>query len=226
MRGLLIVLCTVALGALARAQEPDRSGLSEALRALREQPHTAPADVVISAVELLRKLNGPERFRNFSEFRGTWVLDEKATAGIRYAARPSGEQIPFDAIGMEIARRIVITGTDTQIVLTKDDAGPELYRFDGTEQQATDPQSGALLDPRHSFALVAGALALTSRTTNCCDAGQPSSTRIVTDAYRLAEFDVLTIERQFSMLREPAGSLMTLSRLRGLPFRITYRRVP
>jgi hypothetical protein len=122
------------------------------------------------------------------------------------------------------ARRIVVTGSDSEIVLTKDDGLPEPHGFDGAERQAKDPRSGGLLDPRYSFALVAGAVALTSRTTRCCDADQRSSTQIITDAYRLAGFDVLKVERQFSILREPPGSLMTLSRLRGLPYTITYRR--
>lgn len=222
MRGLLTVVCGVALGALALAQEAD---LSEALRALRDQQHSVPASSVESA-ELLRMLNRPARVRNFSEFRGTWALDEKATDGIQYVTRRTGEQIPFDAIGMEIARRIVITSTDTQVILTKDDGVPEPYGFDGIERQSKDPRSGAALARRYSFALVAGAMALTSRTTNCCDADQRSSTQIITDAYRLAGFDVLNVERQFSVLREPPGSLMTLSRLRGLPYSSTYRRVP
>ena len=221
MRGLLTLACVVAVSALPRAQEPD---LSELLRVLRSQD-TRSVDSA-NAADILRTLNAPLRLRNFSEFRGTWVLDEKATEGIRYAKRRTGEQIPFDAIGMEIARRIVIAGTDAQIDLTKDDRLPEPYGFDGLERQAKDPRSGGLLEPRYSFALVAGAMALTSRATNCCDADQRSSTQIITDAYSLAGFDVLKVERQFSILREPPGSLMTLSRLRGLPYTITYRRTP
>jgi hypothetical protein len=221
MRGLLIVSCLAVAGVLLRAQEPDLSEIRNATRA----GASGPADGATLA-DVLRRLNAPGRFRTFSEFRGTWVLDEKATEGIRYAKRRTGEQIPYDTIGMEIARRIVITGSDADIVLAKDDRLPEPYGFDGAERQSKDTKSGALLDPRYSFALVAGAIALTSRTKSCCDADGRSSTEIITDAYRLAGFDVLMVERQFSILREPPGSLMTLSRLRALPYTITYRRAP
>ena len=217
---LLTLVCATAMRALPHAQAVD---LSEILRALRAGEGRPPND---AATADIWRLAAAPRFRNFSEFHGTWVLDETATAGIRYAERRTGGRIPFDAIGMEVARRIVITGTDTQIALTKDDGVPEPYGFDGIERQATDPRSGAALTPRYSFAFVAGALALTSRTTSCCDADRRSSTEILTDAYTLAEFDVLKVERQLSILREPPGSLMTLSGARSLPHTITYQRAP
>ncbi|MNC86820.1 hypothetical protein D3C83_25020 [compost metagenome] len=73
---------------------------------------------------------------------------------------------------------------------------------------------------------MAGALALTARTPMCCDADQRPAIEIRTDAYSLAEFDVLNVVRQFSALRGNPGAPMTLSRVRSLPAPITYRRVP
>ena len=220
MRFLLLTLvCAAVAAAAARAQAPDLSAIERARVAGDTFDEAA-------AAELMRRLGAPRRLLTFSEFRGTWLLDAKTTPGIRYAQGRDGSQAPFNALGMEIARRIVITGTDTAIVLTRDDGPPEPYGFDGTERQAAVPPSGAAGLPRYSFALVAGALALTARTTTCCDAERRSSTAVLTDAYSLTAFDVMRVQRHVSMLREPPGSLVTPAPGWARPVTITYRRAP
>jgi len=141
--------------------------------------------------------------REFVEFRGTWLLDEPAGAG-RIA-------------GLPIARTLVIATTPAQISLVKDAADPEVYLFDGTESPVKDPRTGAVLDRRYSFALVAGMLALTSKRTR----GQ--FTNIITDAYAVAG-DTLTVERQLSVLAEPSGSLVTLSQESNSRQTLIYHR--
>lgn len=212
---LLTLACAATLGAWPRAQAPD---LSEILRGLRAQEHKPES---ATAEDIWRRLSAPIRFRNFSEFHGTWMLDEQATGGIQYVTRQRPGRIPVDAIGRDIARRIVIAGTDTEIVLTKDDGAAEPYAFDGAERQAAGLPTAAT---RYSFALVAGALALTSRTTDCCDGDGQPRIDILTDAYSLPQFDVLEVRRQSSVLR--AGAPMTLSAVRRLSTPLTYRRVP
>jgi hypothetical protein len=216
-RVLLIATCAAAMSATPAAQAPDIDAIGRARVQQGQQLDEA------SVEELWRRLRAPARWRNFSEFRGTWVLDEAATAGIQYTTGGAAAPTPVDAFGVEIARRIVITSTDTEIVLTKDDGGPEAYGFDGMERHAAAGQASA---PGYSFALVAGALALTSRTARCCDDDQRPWTEVLTDAYSLVEFDVLKVERQSSVLRGRAGSPAALSRVRRLPDAIIYRRVP
>lgn len=153
-----------------------------------------------------------DRPREFGEFRGTWVRDQRA---------PSG------GVGLSyyVARSLVITTTPTDIAVTKDAGLAEVYRMDGTETQTKDPATGALLIPRYSFRLVAGQLALTTRTTTGPNAAGLRTTTILTDAYSLPEFNVLRVERQISLLQEPPGYLQTLG-VRNATEVYMYRRAP
>jgi hypothetical protein len=70
----------------------------------------------------------------------------------------------------------------------KDAGQPQVYRFDGTETVAKD---------------AAGMVALTSKRQ------RGDFTNIITDAYAAAG-DMLTVERQLSVLAQPSGNLVTL----------------
>jgi len=71
--------------------------------------------------------------------------------------------------------------------------------------------------PAIQLSLVAGMLALTSKRT------RGSLTNIITDAYAVRG-EVLTVERQLSVLMQPPGSLMTLSDERNNRQTLVYRR--
>jgi hypothetical protein len=146
----------------------------------------------------------------FGEFRGTWRYDAAAST--------------HDAqLSLRIARVLVIATSPTAITLTKDGGLPEVYPLDGSETQIRDPRTGAPLDPRYSFRLVAGALALMTKTSS----GNPVSqrlTNIVADAYRVTRADTLTVERQLSVLVEPPGSLKLLGGLLNHTDTLVYRR--
>jgi hypothetical protein len=141
--------------------------------------------------------------REFTELRGTWVLDEDSGKG--------------HIAGLAVAHTLVISTTPFEISLIKDGKDPESYRLDGSEINAKDARTGAVLDRRHSFTLVAGRVALTSKTPR----GQ--FTNIITDAYA-ATADVLTVERQLSVLSQPPGNLVTLSDDRNNRQTLVYRR--
>jgi hypothetical protein len=158
-----------------------------------------------------------DRPREFAEFRGAWMLDEKATEGLRATANRAGESLLFDAAGMPVARRIVITTTATEISLTKDVGLPASYRFDGSETQMRDARTGAPLAARYRLTLVADALALTETLPGT------GPTRVVTDAYSLQEWDVLIVHRTLSYVA-PEGHLRTLAGARNYPHRLVYRR--
>jgi hypothetical protein len=145
--------------------------------------------------------------REFPEFRGTWVLDERAGAG--------------HITGLPVVRTIEITTTPTEISLKKDSGEPEVYRFDGTETK-TDRRTGAVLDQGYSFTLVAGTLALTSKRIRRNQSGQ-TYTNIITDAYSVSD-DVLTVERQLSVLIQPPGTLATLEDPNNNRQTLVYRR--
>lgn len=165
-----------------------------------------------------------DRPRQFEAFRGTWLLDEAAgSGGIRSLVNRAGQPVTFDALGIPLARTIVIATTATQVSLVKDMGLPEVYSFDGTESQTPDPRTGAPLATRFTFTLVAEGLALTSRLGRCCDTGGRSTTEIITDLYDLTAWDVLTVTRQLSYLR-PEGYLRDLSGLRNNAQTIVYRR--
>ena len=152
--------------------------------------------------------------REFPEFRGTWIRDEGAGSG-RIA-------------GLTVARTLVIATTPTEISVAKDGAVPEIYRFDGTEAQIRDPRTGAPLDRRYSFLLVADMLALTSRWTRLPglgDSRKAAAIETITDAYRVAG-DVLTVERQLSVVWQPPGSIATMQNAGNNRQTIVYRRAP
>ena len=141
--------------------------------------------------------------REFIELRGTWMLDE--TAGKGHIA------------GLPIAHTLTISTTPVEISLVKDGNDPEVYRIDGTEVAARDVRTGATLDIRYSFTLVAGMVALTSKRT------RGDFTNIITDAYA-ASGDTLSIERQLSVLANPQRNLVTLSDERNNRQTLVYRR--
>ena len=141
--------------------------------------------------------------REFTELRGTWVLDESAGAG--------------HIAGLPIAHTLAISTTPFEISLVKDGSDPEVYSLDGREVAPKDVRTGAVLDKRYSFTLVAGMVALTSKRP------RGDFTNIITDAYA-ASGDVLTVERQLSVLAQPPGNLVTLSDERNNRQTIVYRR--
>lgn len=162
--------------------------------------------------------------RDFAEFRGTWMLDEKATEGLRYSKDRAGQPVPVDGSGLPIARVLVIATTPTEMTVTRGSALPEIYRYDGSETQARDPRTGASLDERYSFSLAAGLVALTAKTTTDSSVRGLRLTEIVTDALSLPEGNVLKVERQLAFLQEPGGHLRTLAGLRNAVHTFLYRR--
>lgn len=141
--------------------------------------------------------------RQFEELRGTWTLDQAAGKG--------------NIAGLPVAHALVITTTPFGISLTKDASDPEIYSLDGADVSVKDLRTGATLDIRHRFTLVAGMVALTSERT------RGTFTNIITDAYA-TNGDVLTVERQLSVLAKPAGNLVTLSDERNNRQTLVYRR--
>ncbi len=140
--------------------------------------------------------------RELLELRGTWMLDGSAGKG--------------HIAGLPVAHTLTISTTPVEISVVKDGADPELYRMDGAEMPARDAKTGATLDKRYSFALVAGMVALTSKRT------RGDFTNIITDAYP-ATGDTLVVERQLSVLANP-GNLVTLSDERNDRQTLIYRR--
>jgi hypothetical protein len=140
--------------------------------------------------------------RTFPEFVGTWVLDEAASTGrLRMAPPP--------------ARTITIATTTTDITVTEtlqlepetrgggrrlatETPPPVVYRFDGSETVRVE----GIYEHRSTFALVADALALTTKTRNWVRRGDPQMSEreaftAVTDAYSV-EGDVLIVHRQLT----------------------------
>lgn len=161
-----------------------------------------------------------DRPREFPEFRATWMLDEKATEGLRALINRVGETILYEPTGMTAARTLVIATTPTEISVTKDGAAPpEVYRFDGREWHVRDPRTDAPLDTRYRFTLVGDTLALTATLPD------QGVARIITDAYSLKEWDVLVVQRTLSYAAEE-GHLRTLAGQRNYPQTLIYRRQP
>jgi hypothetical protein len=149
------------------------------------------------------------RPREFAEFRGTWTLEK--------SERSAG-------LSVHVAQTLVISIAPAEITVVKDKKLSETYRFDGSETPTKEPKTGALLDPRYSFRLVAGLLALTTKTGGAGpNAAGVSTTQILTDAYSLTSFDTLRVERQISVLQDPPGSLRTLGPRNATEI-YTYRR--
>jgi hypothetical protein len=141
--------------------------------------------------------------REFTELRGTWVLDENAGTG--------------HIAGLPVAHTLSISTTPFEISLVKDGRDPEVYSLDGREIAAKDAKTGAVLDHRYSFTLVAGMVALTSKRT------RGDFTNIVTDAYAVSG-GTLTVERQLSVLAQPPGNLVALSDDKNNRQTLVYRR--
>jgi hypothetical protein len=155
------------------------------------------------------------RPREFTEFRGTWLRDEASGAG--------------SISGLPVARSLTLATNPTEISLVKDAGLPEIYRIDGSEISLMDERTGARLDISYRFTLVAEMLTLTSRRTRTERLVDGSAGRrltdIITDAYKV-DGDVLTVERQLSVLAEPPGHLLTLSNPRNNRQTLVYRRAP
>ena len=150
--------------------------------------------------------------REFPEFRGTWTRDDTAGSG--------------HIGGLTVARTLVIATTPTEISVAKDGSAPEIYRFDGGETQIRDPRTGVPLARRYSLLLVADMLALTIRLTqppSLGDGRNLTMTETITDAYRVAG-DILTVERQLSVVRQPPGSIATMQNPGNNRQTIVYRR--
>lgn len=181
------------------------------------------ATTVLAATAIAAAQDSPLP-RQFPEFRGTWVLDEKATEGLHPLATRTGSVVLYDELGVRVARNLVIATTPTALTLTEDGGLPEVYQFDGSETQVRDPKTNAPLYPYYRFGLVAGMLALTARTPRTPGTPRmPGGAEIVTDALSMPAFDVLRVERQLSIVG-PDGQLMTLSRTRNIPHVLIYRR--
>ncbi len=142
--------------------------------------------------------------RTFSQFAGTWVLDEAASTG-RLNMTP---RIPL---------RLSIETTPDAITVTKrprlrpgdrapESPPPEAYRLDGTETRAVDAATGVALDRSYRFTLVADMLALTIKEGRH---GESGPFTLVTDAYAV-DGDVLTLHRQLSSI-SPARTIYTMS---------------
>jgi hypothetical protein len=176
----------------------------------------------LSAVPVLAQDVGQPR--DFSEFRGRWVLDEKATEGLRVVTNRLGQPVVYDHAGLAIARSLVIAGTDAEITVARDGDLPETYRFDGSESQTRDPRTGAYFTTRYSFLLVANIVALTTRRPTAADASGFSTSEMITEALSLPEAGLLRIERQVSYLHHPPGQLWHRPGLPGAPHTLFYRR--
>ncbi len=156
----------------------------------------------------------------FKEFLGIWTLDETATQGLLQSRGRTGGLI--DRIGFRAARILVLTQRPTEITVVNDGGEPEIYQLDGIDRPVRDQRTGAYLNISHRFTLVAGMLALTRTESVGGGEGGRGSATIVTDAYRV-NGNVLTVERQHSVLVRPDGHLATLA---NQPRRSTlvYRR--
>ena len=101
---------------------------------------------------------------------------------------------------------------------------PVVYRFDGTE---TVREQG-IYEHRSTFALVADALALTTKTRNWVRRGDPQMSEreaftAVTDAYSV-EGDVLTVHRQLTSVNG-AGQIYVMHGPARTRQTYVYRRV-
>src|SRR5687767_6082823 len=114
--------------------------------------------------------------RTFSEFVGTWVLDEAASTGSvpstpRIASRMTISTTPA---AISVAKRLRLDPRDK----ISDTPAPEVYRFDGAETSVGRSS--------YSFRLVADALALTVKLMS-----NDGGFTLTTDAYSVSG-DVLT----------------------------------
>ena len=167
--------------------------------------------------------------RTFPEFVGTWALDEAASTGLLRMAPPP-------------PRTLTIATTTTAIIVTHtlqlppetrgggfrtatETPPPVVYRFDGTE---TVREEG-IYEHRSTFALVADALALTTKTRNWVRRGDPLMTEreaytAVTDAYSV-EGDVLTLHRQLVSVNG-SGQIFVMQGPARNRQTYVYRRAP
>ncbi len=144
--------------------------------------------------------------RVFPQFDGTWVLDPSA---------PNSRIRPNAAV----ARTIDIVTSPTGVVVMKDGAPGEAYRFDN---KPPDLPTGAVASFSHVLTLVADMLALTETRSGTRD--NRMYTNVATDAYAVSG-DVLTVERQLSVLVEPPGTLVTFEDPGNYRQTFVYRRL-
>lgn len=135
----------------------------------------------------MAQADGPAR--TFPEFVGTWVLDETASTG-RLEITP---RIPRRLTIATTARTVTITAQPRLRPGDRAAAMPptEIYRIDGSETTTVDERTGAALDLRRRFTLVADMLVFTVTQ------GNGNGSTGVTDAYSVAD-DVLTLHRQLT----------------------------
>ena len=158
--------------------------------------------------------------RTFSQFAGTWVLDEAASTG-RLNITP---RIPL---------RMTIDATPLAVTVTKSprlrpgDRAPaapaaEVYRLDGMETRVMDAATGVALDRSYRFTLVADMLALTIKEGRH---GEDGPFTLVTDAYAV-DGDVLTVHRQLSSI-SPSRTVYTMvDPANNFRHTFVYRRAP
>ena len=178
--------------------------------------------VMLAAVVAAGGLHAQDRQppRTFSQFAGTWALDEAASTG-RLNMTP---RIPL---------RLTIATARDAIMLTKqprlragdrvpESPPPETYRLDGTETRAVDAATGVMLDRSYRFTLVADMLALTIKEGRHGDTGPFT---LVTDAYAV-DGDVLTLHRQLSSI-SPSRTVYTMAEpTNNFRHTFVYRRAP
>jgi hypothetical protein len=149
----------------------------------------------------------------FSDFVGTWVLDEAASTG-RMSAAPGST--------------VTLASTPTEITLTRTRKLPEqrsnpaddspirqTYRMDGSDTAVID---GGRRELRGRFLLVSDALVFTTS-----EMPRGGDFNIVTDAYEVAG-DVMTARRQLVAVRAP-GYIATMQEpSNNHPHTFVYRR--
>lgn len=171
----------------------------------RSTLHTVVCAILI-AIPASAAAQAPDRPpRVFTQFDGTWVLDPSA---------PNSHIRP----NAFVARTINILTTPTQVVVMKDSAPGDVYRFDNVQPALP---SGAVASFRYSLTLVADMLALTETRSSSRDGR--SFTNIATEAFAVAG-DVLTVERQLSVLVEPPGNLVAFDDPGNYRQTFVYRR--
>jgi hypothetical protein len=158
--------------------------------------------------------------RTFSQFAGTWVLDEAASTGRlnitpRIPSRMTIEATPLAVTVTKIPRLRPADKVPAAPV-------PETYRLDGMETRVTDPATGVALDRSFRFTLVADMLALTIKEGRH---GEDGAFTLVTDAYAV-DGDQLTLHRQLSSI-SPSRTVYTMTEpTNNSRHTFVYRRAP
>jgi hypothetical protein len=112
-----------------------------------------------------------------------------------------------------------IVTSPTDVVVMKDSAAGTVFRFDNAQQELP---TGAVASFSYLFTLVGDMLALTETRSSTRDGRR--STNIATEAYEV-NGDVLTVERQLSVLVEPPGHLVAFEDPGNYRQTFVYRKV-